>query len=76
VEPSVGVETRIGGRKYLVRLRVVPAKGEAAERWKADFHEISLGRASEVPEFCIVRRTKEALIQAVEEATRERGPSR
>ena len=76
VEPSVGLETRIGGRKYLIRLGVLPAKGDGRERWKADFHQISLGRPSEVPEFGLVRGTKEALIQAVEDAAMERDPSR
>ena len=66
--PSIGVEIRARGRKYLVRLGVLPAQGERPERWKADFHEISLGRPSEVPEFCLVRRSKDALIEAVKDS--------
>ena len=67
---------RIGGRKYLIRFGVLPAKGDGQERWKADFHQISLGRPSEVPEFGLIRGTKEALTQAVEDAAMERDPSR
>jgi hypothetical protein len=40
VEPSFGGETRIGGPKYLVRLGLLPAKGERPDRWKADFRDL------------------------------------
>jgi hypothetical protein len=68
VEPGVGQEIRrIGGRKYLLRLDRLPAKGERPERWKLELHRIWLGRPSEEPELCLVRPTKEALMQALQD---------
>ena len=69
---SVGEEIRrIGGRKYLLRFGRLPAKDEGPEHWKVDLHRIWLGRPIEEPEFCLVRSTKEALMQALQEQALE-----
>jgi hypothetical protein len=67
-ESDVAEEVRrIGGRKYLLRLGRLPATGDRPERWKVDLHRIWLGHPSEMPEFSLVRPTKEELMRALEQ---------